>query len=149
MSNHFENFARKLAQDAFKRTGELIIEVCNDQIPLLKPALEELHNGTRRYPKSKISQKERAIRDSLAAQIPGSQIEVPTASGRIDILTPSQVIEVKNVRRYKHAIGQVVSYSHYYPEHERCVYLFGKVSAKQQKLIVQECCTARVTAVFV
>lgn len=148
MSNYFESFARKLAQDAFRRTGELLIDVCNDQIPLLKPALEELQDGTRRYPKSKTSQKERAIRDRLAAQIPGSQIEVPTSSGRIDILTPSKVIEVKNVRQYKHAIGQVVSYSHYYPKHERCVYLFGKVSEKQRRLIMKECCTAKVTVVF-
>ncbi|NET55906.1 MAG: hypothetical protein F6K47_06970, partial [Symploca sp. SIO2E6] len=77
MSKHFENFARKLAQDAFRRTGELIIDVSHDQIPLLKPALEELQNGARRYPKSKTSQKERAIRDRLAAQIPGSRTEVP------------------------------------------------------------------------
>jgi hypothetical protein len=149
MSNYFENFARKLAQDAFRRTGELIIEVCNDKIPILKPALEELQNGTRRYPKAKTSQQEKAIRDSLAAQMPGSQTEVSTSSGRIDILTPSKVIEVKNVRKYKHAIGQVVSYSHYYPKHERCVYLFGKVSAKQRRLIVNECATVKVTVVFV
>jgi hypothetical protein len=149
MSNHFENFARKLAQDAFRRTGELIIEVCNDQIPLLKPALEELQNGTHRYPKSKTSQKEKAIRDRLAAQIPGSQTEVSTDSGRIDILTSSKVIEVKNVRQYKHAIGQVVSYGHYYPRHERCIYLFGKVSEKQRRLIMQECRTTKVTVVFV
>ncbi len=64
MSNYFESFARKLAQDTIKRTGELIIDVCNDQIPLLKPALEELQNGTRLYPQSKTSQKERALRDS-------------------------------------------------------------------------------------
>lgn len=82
MSNHFENFARKLAQDAFRRTGELLIEVGNDKIPFLKPALEELQNGTRRYPKPKIVQKERAIRDRLAAEILGSQTEVPTLSGR-------------------------------------------------------------------
>ena len=98
-----------MAQDTIKRTAELIIEVCNDKIPLLKPALKELQNGTRRYPKSKISQTERVIRDNLAARIPGSQTEVPTLTGRIDILTPSQIIEVKNVKNYKHAIGQISS----------------------------------------
>ncbi len=149
MSNYFEDFARKLAQDAFKRTGELIIEVCDDQIPILKPAIEELQNGTRRYPKSKTSQKERAIRDSLAAQIPDSQTEVPTSSGRIDILTSSKVIEVKTVRHYKHAIGQVISYGHYYPTHERCIYLCGKVSEKHRRLIIKECETAKVTVIFV
>ncbi|MEM9009273.1 MAG: hypothetical protein AAGE59_37950 [Cyanobacteria bacterium P01_F01_bin.86] len=149
MGNHFDDFARKLAQDAFKRTGELIIDACQDQIPLLKPALEELQNGTRRYPKAKASQKERVIRDRLAEQMSGSRTEVTTSTGQIDILTPSKVIEVKNVRQYKHAIGQVVSYSHYYPTHERCIYLFGKVSEKQRRLIKKECSTAKVTVVFV
>ncbi|MGD1716760.1 hypothetical protein [Hydrocoleum sp. CS-953] len=55
MSNHFETFGRKLAQDILRRTGELLIEVGNEQVPILKPALEELQNGTRRYPKSKTS----------------------------------------------------------------------------------------------
>ncbi|MGC9502126.1 hypothetical protein [Baaleninema sp.] len=149
MSNYFERFARQLAQDAFKRTGELIIDVCHDRIPVLKPAIEELQNGTRRYPKSKTSQKERVIRDRLAAGMSGSRTEVKTATGKIDILTASQVIEVKNVRQYKHAIGQVLSYSHYYPKHERCIYLFGKVSAKQRRSIEKECKTAKVTVVFV
>ena len=148
MNHYFEDFARKVAQDAFRRGGELIIDICHDQVPLLKPALEELQNGTRRYPKSKTFHKESAIRDRLAAQIPDSQTEVSTATGKIDILTPSKVIEVKNVRQYKHAIGQVVSYSHYYPKHERCVYLFGKVSAKQRQLIMKECKSAKVTVVF-
>ncbi|MGB3405603.1 MAG: hypothetical protein WBA77_23175 [Microcoleaceae cyanobacterium] len=149
MNHYFESFARKLAQDAIKRTGELIIEACNDQIPLLKPALEELKNGTRRYPQSKISQTERTIRDRLAVQLPGSQTEVPTLTGRIDILTPSQIIEVKTVRQYKHAIGQVISYSHYYPNHEKCIYLFGKVSKQQRQLIVEECKNVKVRVVFV
>ncbi len=78
MSNYFENLARKLAQDTIKSTGKLIIEVGNDQIPLLKPALEELKNATHLYPPSKKSQKERTIRDNLAAKIPGSKTEVPT-----------------------------------------------------------------------
>jgi hypothetical protein len=151
MNHYFESFARKLAQDAIKRTGELIIEVYNEQNPLLKPALEELKNGTRLYPDSeqKKSQKERVIRDNLAAKIPGSKIEVPTLTGRVDILTPSQIIEVKTVRKYKHAIGQVSSYSHYYPKHEKCIYLFGQVSKKQRQLIMQECHNNNITVVFI
>lgn len=149
MNNHFENFARNLAQDAIKRTGELIIEVCDDQFPILKPALEQLQNGTRYYPKSKKSQTEKTIRDNLAKEIFDSQIEVSTPSGRIDILTPRKVIEIKNVRYYKHAIGQVISYSHYYPKHERCIYLFGKVSLKRRRLIIEECVTSKVTVEFI
>ncbi|NJL83335.1 MAG: hypothetical protein HC890_11000 [Chloroflexaceae bacterium] len=59
MNQHFEKFARQLAQDAIRHTGELIIDLVNDQIPLLKPSLETLQDGTRRYPKTKIRQSEK------------------------------------------------------------------------------------------
>ncbi|MFN5513780.1 MAG: hypothetical protein ACK5CA_03280 [Cyanobacteriota bacterium] len=162
MSNPFESFAQKLAQEALKQTGELLIDLANEQVPLLKPALQALQNGTRRYPleatqapdkpksnKSKTVYREKAIRDRLAAQLPGSRTEVSTPTGQIDILTASRVIEVKNVRHYKHAIGQVISYSYYYPKHERYIYLFGAVSAKQQSAIKKECSTAQVGVMFV
>ncbi len=150
MDKHLEQFARKLAQDAVKRSGELVIEVFSEQNPWFKPALEELQNGTRRYPKTqnKKRQTEKVVRDRLAATIPGSQIEVATESGRIDILTPSEVIEVKQVRRYKHAMGQVTSYGYYYPQHIRRIHLYGKVSSKQRQLIIQECRNAQITVTF-
>lgn len=148
MDKHLQKFTRQLTQDALKRTGELVIDMFSEENPWFKPALEELQNGTRRYPKTKKRQTEKVVRDRLASSIPNSQTEVPTKSGRIDILTPSEIIEVKQVRRYKHAIGQVTSYGHYYPKHRRRVHLYGKVSVKQQALINQECRTACVLATF-
>lgn len=150
MDKHLEQFARKLAQDTVKRAGESIIEIFGEQNPWFKPALEELQNGTRRYPKAKGKkrQTEKIIRDRLAATIPRSKIEVSTKSGRIDILTDSEVIEVKQVRRYKHAMGQITSYGHYYPRHIRRIHLYGKVSSKQRELIVRECCTAHIAVTF-
>ena len=111
MDKHLEKFARKLAQDAVKRTGESLIEIFGEQNPWFKPALSELQNETRRYPqaKTKKRQTEKVVRDRLAASIPGSKTEISTKSGRIDILTPVEVIEVKQVRKYKHAMGQVIS----------------------------------------
>lgn len=150
MDKHLEQFARKLAQDAIKRSGELVIEVFRKQNPWFKPAFEELQNGTRRYPKAshKKRQTEKVVRDRLASSIAGSKIEVSTESGRIDILTPSEVIEVKQVRRYKHAIGQVTSYSYYYPQHTRRIHLYGKVSPKQRQLIVNECGAVSISVTF-
>ncbi len=149
MSNAWDKFARQLAQDFFRRTGELIIDTFDEEIPL-KPALEELQNGTRRYPKSRTSAKqtEKIVRDRLASTIPGSQTEVSTPSGRIDILTPTEVIEVKSVRQYKHAIGQVISYSCYHPERDRRIHLFGKVSAKHRQSIVRECRAEKIEVTF-
>ena len=52
MDKHLENLARKLARDTIKRTGESLIEMFGEQNPWFKPALEELQNGNRRYPRS-------------------------------------------------------------------------------------------------
>ena len=146
----FEKFARKLAQDAIKKTGESLIEIFSEQNPWLKPALEELQNETRRYPKVKSnkSQIEKVVRDRLAATISGSKTEVVTDSGRIDILTPNEVIEVKQVRRYKHAIGQIISYGYYYPKLFKRIHLYGQVSFKQREIIIRECHTSQIRVTF-
>ncbi|MEL6787135.1 MAG: hypothetical protein AAFO76_06925, partial [Cyanobacteria bacterium J06607_15] len=85
MNKHLERFARKLAQDAVKRTGESLLEMFGEQNPWFKPAFEELQNGNRRYPqkKSKKRQTEKVVCDRLAATIPNSKTEVVTDSGRI------------------------------------------------------------------
>lgn len=51
--------------------------------------------------------------------------EVPTPAGNIDILTPWDVIEVKQVSRWKGAVGQALCYRNYYPDHLPMVALFG------------------------
>lgn len=52
--------------------------------------------------------------------------EVMTDFGRIDILTDKHLIETKFYTGYKEALGQVLSYSDDYPEHEKIIYLFGR-----------------------
>ncbi|NJL83336.1 MAG: hypothetical protein HC890_11005 [Chloroflexaceae bacterium] len=49
---------------------------------------------------------------------------------------------------YKHAIGQITSYSHYYPKHKKRIHLYGKASLKQRNFIIQECRTAGVAVTF-
>ena len=148
MDKHLEQFARKLAQDALKRTGELAIDIFSEQNPWFEPAFEQLQNGNRRYPRAKKRQTEKVVRDRLASTISNSQIEVVTKSGRIDILTPLEIIEVKQVRKYKHAMGQILSYSYYYPKHQRRIHLYGKASLKQRNLIIQECWAANIIVTF-
>ncbi|MGD1921122.1 MAG: hypothetical protein ACFCAD_20920 [Pleurocapsa sp.] len=148
MDKHFEQFARKLTQDVIRRTGELAIDVFSEQNSWFKPAFEELQNGNRRYPKTKKRQTERVVRDRLASTISNSKIEVATESGRIDILSTFEIIEVKQVKKYKHAIGQIISYGYYYPKHKKRIHLYGQVSLKQRKLISQECSNVNVIATF-
>jgi hypothetical protein len=66
-----------------------------------------------------------AARDMLALLEPDAMVEVSTPVGRIDLLLPTVIVEVKAVARWKEALGQVLSYSHFYPERDRIVHLIG------------------------
>lgn len=50
-------------------------------------------------------------RDFLFYTIPGSKREVKIETGIIDIETPTEVIEVKVGKQWKHALGQALAYS--------------------------------------
>ena len=49
------------------------------------------------------------IRDKLSKKLNGKR-EVECSSGIIDIITDEEIIEVKNIKNWKHAIGQIISY---------------------------------------
>ena len=68
--------------------------------------------------------REKHIQVQLAKEL-GGQMEVETPVGYIDILTPTKIIEVKEISKWKHALGQILSYATYYPNREKCIYLFG------------------------
>ncbi len=64
-------------------------------------------------------------RDKLAKKL-GGETEVKTPDGgRIDILTSSEIIEVKHVKFWRSALGQVISYGYFYPKHQKRIHLFG------------------------
>jgi len=65
--------------------------------------------------------------------------QVTIKSGRIDILTPDEIIEVKNVRSWKKAIGQLFVYSKYFPEKHLRIHLFGKSNAIILEKIIKSC----------
>jgi hypothetical protein len=54
-------------------------------------------------------------------------LEFNTPVGRIDVLSESTVYEVKQARNWKHALGQVLAYSHYFPDRQKTIVLVGKV----------------------
>lgn len=68
---------------------------------------------------------ESTIRDNLQAQL-GGLTEVTTPSGRIDLLTETEIIEVKNIKDWKAALGQILVYSAFYPDHKKRIHLFGQ-----------------------
>lgn len=54
--------------------------------------------------------REQRIADSWAKKMDGN-LEVNCESGRVDIMTQTQVVEVKHVNRWKAAMGQVLAYA--------------------------------------
>jgi hypothetical protein len=68
---------------------------------------------------------EAKVRDRIASGIPGSVIEVNCSSGIVDIVTPTEIIEVKRAPMWKAAMGQVLAYSADFPDKTPRVHLFG------------------------
>jgi hypothetical protein len=97
------------------------------------------HADTRKlYPKSS-SRQEKTMQMALAEKLKGSQVEVETLAGRIDILTPKQVIEVKRVKDWKSALGQVLVYGHYYPSHQKRIHLYGETQESFLSMVRSHC----------
>lgn len=77
-------------------------------------------------------------RDRLAKAL-GGQTEVKTEAGRIDILTPREIIEVKAAPKWKHALGQILVYGYYYPHHQKRIHLIGEFSKADLSKARQQC----------
>ncbi|AAV51136.1 putative KilA-N domain-containing protein [Acanthamoeba castellanii mimivirus] len=68
--------------------------------------------------------KEKIIQHELREKYKGV-IEIKTKSGYIDLLTDKYLVEIKDYRNWKSAIGQLLVYSVYYPKKIKCMYLFN------------------------
>jgi len=53
------------------------------------------------------------------------QLEVVTQCGKIDIVTNTEIIEVKEYKLWKHALGQILVYGYYYPNKNKRIHLFN------------------------
>jgi hypothetical protein len=81
---------------------------------------------------------ERQVKLRLHSEV-GGEVEVPCAAGFIDILTATELIEVKNIKDWKSAIGQVLVYGKYYPSHQKRIHLFGKCHTSYLDLVRIHC----------
>lgn len=68
---------------------------------------------------------ERYIQRKLNSTIYHGIEEVECTHGRIDILLPTTIIELKEVSKYKHGVGQLLAYSTLYPNRKLLLILFG------------------------
>ncbi len=70
------------------------------------------------------NQPEREVRDRLQAQL-GGKVEAYTKYGLIDLLTETELIEIKIAHRWKDAIGHILAKSEKYPNHQKRLHLFS------------------------
>lgn len=69
-------------------------------------------------------QQEDAIQRRYAS-IFGGMREVSCMFGKVDVVTDTHVVEVKAAAKYKHAIGQVLTYAQCFPGKRKRIHLFG------------------------
>lgn len=92
-------------------------------------------------------QAERAVKLELHSRI-GGRMEVGTPIGRIDLLTDEYLIEIKHISGWKSALGQVLAYSDFYPDHVKKVVLFGEPTVSMET-IARICRKSEVEVEFV
>jgi hypothetical protein len=69
-------------------------------------------------------QNEKDIVYNLNRSING-KLEIKTKVGAIDILSDTEIIEVKEYSYWKAALGQILTYSNYYPYKVKRIHLFN------------------------
>jgi len=82
---------------------------------------------------------EELLWQQLIAKRTKGAIEVITPIGNIDVLCDSSLYEVKHVKQWKHALGQVLAYGYFHPSKKKKLYLFG-VSAKKLQTKIETIC---------
>jgi hypothetical protein len=81
---------------------------------------------------------ERDVRDRLQSQL-GGKVEAYTKWGLIDLLTDTELIEVKIVHQWKDAIGHIIAKSRAFPNHTKRLHLFGPDDPRLDH--IEEICT--------
>ncbi len=92
---------------------------------------------------------EKAVKEEFVQNLPkGYKTEVACEAGFIDVLTQKEVVEIKTIRSWKSAIGQVLVYQLYFPEKTARVHLFGDKSSTDVNVIKEVCKSLGVRVTF-
>ena len=92
-------------------------------------------------------QKEREIQNKIVKERNG-KTEVICKTGIVDILTDNEIIEVKQIKQWKHAVGQIIVYGLEFPKKEKQIVLFGETSNEAKQMIVSFCNQLNIKVVF-
>ncbi|MBD2101009.1 hypothetical protein [Leptolyngbya sp. FACHB-261] len=115
------------------------IEVYCNQAPvscpeLIHPSMDDTEDHT----ESMSRMSEESVADALYRREGGTG-EIKTKAGHIDLLTQTEVIEVKAVESWRGAIGQALVYALDFPNHTPRIHLFGPVHP-DSKCVVEHYC---------
>jgi hypothetical protein len=88
---------------------------------------------------------EHIVRDRLKSIIGGTS-EVITPAGRIDLLTNTEIIEVRRAEDWKSALGQALAYQYFYADRKAKLHLFN--FCQNRKVIEQVCSQFNVAVTF-
>ncbi len=77
----------------------------------------------------------------------GGKMEAFTVAGRIDLVTDTEVIEIKQIAKWKDALGEVMSKGQFFPAHHKRIHLFG-ASDKLMEMIVEVCSIFEILVTF-
>jgi hypothetical protein len=89
---------------------------------------------------------ERIIQERLHREL-GGNMEAYTPIGPVDLVTKTEIIEIKRVEEWKTALGQVLAKAQSFPDQAKRIHLFGE-SSKQLKKITNHCQALDVTVTF-
>ena len=142
-NNIVKQVGKRLAPDS-KQLRSIFQGFLHNPVEEEKPPQQNKNSSNNTFKANKNNKKrnESYYRDKLARSLNG-QTEIVVPTGRIDILTSNQVIEVKHVKKWKAALGQTIAYGVYYPDHQKRIHLFGVENNNTQILLIKEQCQAQ------
>lgn len=119
--------------------NDFISSTPNPSVPLPKPKQLKLNRAAsfQQSDKPKLRIERNAV-EAYRAIAKGIE-EVPVEAGRIDYLTETELIEFKVAQGWKHAIGQLLVYGHYFPQHKLVLMLVGQEAKFYQPMATLHC----------
>ncbi len=96
---------------------------------------------------SETSQKEKQIQEKLKSEL-NAESEIKTPVGYIDLETSDEIIEIKEIKNWKHAVGQILCYGMYINK-QKCIYLFGDETDDTESIIMETCSKLDIAVVFI
>jgi len=134
---------KEYANSFFCDIKELVLETTNYEFFAYMPIAIAYND----FLDTHIIKNEITVRDKYAARFKG-KTEYKLECGTIDILSKDAVIEVKSIIAWKQAIGQVLVYGSYFPEHKKIIVLFGNFHKSLSDIIQRACDKFQIQVIF-